>query len=68
MTITLRISEEDDARLSELAEVEGRSKDEVVRLAVADRWSRRHKEQELANVLERVMPRYRGMLDRLGTV
>lgn len=66
MASTLRLSDEDDARLRALAEAEGRSKDEVVRLALADRWSRQHREQQLEQVLERVVPRYRGLLDRLG--
>jgi predicted transcriptional regulator len=67
MASTLRLNDEDDARLRALAEAEGRSKDEIVRLALADRWSRRRRDQELERVLARVVPRYRNLLDRLGT-
>ena len=66
MAMTLRLSDEESAHLTELAEAEGRSKQEIVRLALAERWSRRYKDERLGEVLDRVMPRYRDMLDRLG--
>ena len=65
--MTLRLTEEDNQRLAELAESEGRSKQEVVRSALADRWARQQKEQQLDDVMQRVLPRYRGLLDRLGS-
>lgn len=65
--MTLRLSDEENQRLAELASVEGRSKQEIMRLALADRWSRLQKEQQLAEVLSRVLPRYQGLLDRIGT-
>ncbi|PPK69731.1 ribbon-helix-helix protein, CopG family [Actinokineospora auranticolor] len=68
MAMTLRLTEEDNARLDELAAAEGRSKQEVLRLALADRWARLHKEEQLGDVLARVLPRYQGLLDRLGPV
>jgi hypothetical protein len=64
--MTLRLSDEENRHLAELAAVEGRSKQEVVRLALAERWSRLQKEEELGEVLGRVLPKYRGLLDRLG--
>jgi hypothetical protein len=67
MAMTLRLTHEENERLSELAATEGRSKHEVMRLALADRWARLHKEQQLDEILSRVLPRYRGMLERLGT-
>jgi predicted transcriptional regulator len=67
MAMTLRLTDEENARLDELAEAEGRSKQEIVRLALADRWSRLQKEQQLGEVLSRVLPRYSGLLDRIGT-
>jgi predicted transcriptional regulator len=67
MAMTLRLSDEEDQRLAELASVEGRSKQEIMRLALADRWSRLQKEQQLAEVLSRVLPRYQRLLDRIGT-
>jgi predicted transcriptional regulator len=67
MAMTLRLSDEENSHLAELAEMEGRSKQEIMRLALADRWARLRKEQELAEVLSRVLPRYQGLLDRIGT-
>ena len=67
MAMTLRLTHEENERLGELAAAEGRSKHEVMRLALADRWARLHKEQQLDEILSRVLPRYRGMLDKLGT-
>lgn len=65
--MTLRLSDEENQRLAELASVEGRSKQEIMRLALADRWARLQKEQQLAEVLGRVLPRYQRLLDRIGT-
>ena len=65
--MTLRLSDEENSHLAELAELEGRSKQEIMRLALAERWSRLQKEQQLAEVLSRVLPRYRGLLERIGT-
>jgi predicted transcriptional regulator len=65
--MTLRLSEEENRQLDELAAAEGRSKQEIVRLALADRWARLQKEEQLGEVLSRVLPRYQGLLDRLGT-
>jgi predicted transcriptional regulator len=67
MAMTVRLSDEEDERLSALAEAEGRSKQEILRLALAERWSRLHKQQQIGDVLERILPRYEGLLDRLGT-
>ena len=64
--MTLRLTEEENRQLTELATAEGRSKQEIVRLALAERWARLRKEEQLSEVLTRVLPRYRGLLDRLG--
>ncbi len=66
MAMTLRLTDEDSRRLADLAVAEGCSKQEVVRSALAERWARRHKEQQLDEVMRRVLPHYRGMLDKLG--
>jgi hypothetical protein len=66
MAMTLRLTDEENRQLTELATAEGRSKQEIVRLALADRWARLRKEEQLGEVLTRVLPRYRGLLDRLG--
>ncbi|MGW1677048.1 type II toxin-antitoxin system VapB family antitoxin [Saccharopolyspora sp. NPDC002376] len=67
MAMTLRLTEEENQRLAELAAAEGRSKQEVVRSALAERWARQQKEQQLDEVVQRVLPRYRGLLDKLGS-
>ncbi|GLY52943.1 ribbon-helix-helix protein, CopG family [Lentzea sp. NBRC 102530] len=67
MAMTLRLTEEENLRLAELARSEGRSKQEVVRLAIADRYQRMQQEEKLGEVLGRVLPKYRGLLDRLGS-
>ena len=66
MAMTLRLTEGESERLAELADAEGRSKQEIVRSALADRWARQRQDQQLDDVLNRVLPRYRGLLDRLG--
>jgi predicted transcriptional regulator len=67
MAMTLRLTDEENEHLAELAASEGRSKQEIMRLALADRWARLQKEQQLGEVLSRVLPRYQGLLDRIGT-
>jgi hypothetical protein len=67
MAMTLRLTDEENDHLAELAAAEGRSKQEIMRLALAERWARLQKEQQLGEVLSRVLPRYRGLLDRIGT-
>jgi predicted transcriptional regulator len=67
MAMTLRLSDEENVHLAELAAAEGRSKQEIMRLALAERWARLQKEQQLTEVLNRVLPRYQGLLDRIGT-
>ncbi|HWE88514.1 MAG TPA: CopG family transcriptional regulator [Pseudonocardiaceae bacterium] len=66
MAMTLRLSEEEDRRLTELAAAEGRSKQDIIKLALADRWARLTRDEQLGEVLSRVLPRYRDLLDRLG--
>jgi predicted transcriptional regulator len=67
MAMTLRLTDEENRRLDELAAAEGRSKQEIVRLAVAERWARHSKDQRLAETLGRALPRYQSLLERLGT-
>ncbi|WP_106187289.1 CopG family transcriptional regulator [Umezawaea tangerina] len=67
MAMTLRLNDEESRRLAELASSEGRTKQDVVRLALAERWAQLHKDEQLGEVLERVLPKYRGLLDRLGS-
>ena len=65
--MTLRLSDEESEQLEALAEAEGRSSEEILRLALSERWSKLHKQQQLGAVLDRILPRYQGLLDRLGT-
>lgn len=67
MAMTLRLTDEENDHLAELAAAEGRSKQDIMKLALADRWSRLQKEQVLGEVLSRVLPRYQGLLERIGT-
>jgi predicted DNA-binding protein len=67
MAMTLRLTEEESQRLAELADAEGRTKQDVVREALAQRWERQHKEQGLHEAMERILPRYQGLLERFGT-
>jgi predicted transcriptional regulator len=67
MAMTLRLSDEENERLAALAEAEGRSEQEILKLALAERWSKLHKQQQIGDVLERILPRYQGLLNRLGT-
>ncbi|HEY0639654.1 MAG TPA: ribbon-helix-helix protein, CopG family [Pseudonocardiaceae bacterium] len=66
MAMTLRLSDEENRRLDELAAAEGRSKQDIVRLAVADRWVRHNREQRLGEAIDRALPRYQGLLERFG--
>jgi predicted DNA-binding protein len=67
MAMTLRLGDEESEQLAALAAAEGRSKQEILRLALNERWSKMHKQQQIGDVLERILPRYQGLLDRLGT-
>ncbi|ALG13692.1 CopG family transcriptional regulator [Actinosynnema sp. ALI-1.44] len=67
MAMTLRLSDEESEQLEALAEAEGRSSEEILRLALSERWSKLHKQQQIGDVLERILPRYQGLLERLGT-
>jgi hypothetical protein len=67
MAMTLRLTDEENHHLDELAAAEGRSKQEIMRLALNERWARLQKEQQLDEVLSRVLPRYQGLLERLGS-
>jgi predicted transcriptional regulator len=66
MAMTLRLTDEENDHLDALAAAEGRSKQEIMRLALEDRWARLQKEHQLAEVLSRVLPRYQGLLQRIG--
>ncbi|SNC74272.1 Ribbon-helix-helix protein, copG family [Kytococcus aerolatus] len=66
--MTLRTDAELDAALTELAEAEGRSRQEVVRLAILDRAARHRSGNQVAESVERLRSEWREVLDRLGSV
>lgn len=66
--MTLRTDEELDAALSALAEVEGVSKQEVVRRAVLEKFARQTHQQRVRESGERLADRWADVLDRLGTI
>ena len=68
MAMTLRTDDELDRALSELADAEGISKQEVVRRAVLDRHARTTHRARVEDSAGRMLERWRDVLDRLGNV
>lgn len=68
MAMTLRTDEELDRALTELARLEGLSKQEVVRRAVLDRHAAHERRSRVDTVMSDVLVEYAEALDRLGTV
>lgn len=66
MAMTLRLSPDDAAVLAQLADVEGRSQNEVMIQALHDYAERRGREQLLEKVIDAQLPRYAEALERLG--
>lgn len=66
--MTLRTDEELDAALTELAEREGISKQEVVRRAVLEKLAATDRRERLERVADEMLDRWGDVLDRLGTV
>ena len=65
MAMTLRLSEEESALLRRQAEREGRSMQEVVRLAILERVARDDHADRVRAAARRVVARDREILDRL---
>ena len=68
MAMTLRTDAELDAALTELAQREGISKQEVVRRAVLDRLRQDSRRERIDAVAREAMTEYADALHRLGTV
>jgi predicted transcriptional regulator len=66
MAFTLRTDAELEAALAELAETRGVSKQELIRQLVLDEAARVGKRRDLDAVLDRELPRWAAVLDRLG--
>ncbi|CAN5561686.1 hypothetical protein BH23ACT6_BH23ACT6_27780 [soil metagenome] len=68
MAMTLRTDDELDHVLTELAEAEGISRQEIVRRAVMERYARSAHRDRVNEASSRLMERWDDVLDRLGTV
>jgi len=66
MAMTLRLDDPVHDALRERADAEGRSMQEVVKLAVAEYIDRHGRQDALDHVLETELPRYADALRRLG--
>ena len=66
MAMTLRLDEQETEALRRMAELEGRSMQDVARQAVRDYIERTSKRELLDRVLDAELPRYAEALERLG--
>lgn len=66
MAMTLRLDEPTNEALRARAQVEGRSMQEIVRIAVLEYVERHSKADLLREVLDEELPRYGDALRRLG--
>jgi hypothetical protein len=66
--MTLRVDEELDRALAELAEQEGISRQEVVKRAVLEKFDRESHRRRVDAIATDVMTEYAEALDRLGSV
>ena len=66
MSMTLRLTDEQDAVLTTLAKLQGVSKNEAVLRAIIDRYQRMKDEQELGDALADTLSRYPRTIQRLG--
>ena len=66
MAMTLRLDEDETQALRRRAEREGRSMQEVARVAVREYIERTSRRELLEEVLDAELPRYAEALERLG--
>ncbi|HZE66706.1 MAG TPA: type II toxin-antitoxin system VapB family antitoxin [Sporichthyaceae bacterium] len=66
MAMTLRLTDEQDAALTELAGLEGVSKTEALVLALQERLARRKHQSDVLRYGGEEAAHYRDLLDRLG--
>jgi predicted transcriptional regulator len=64
--MTLRLTDEETRALRAQAELEGRSMQDVARAAVREYVQRRAAATQVDEALHVLIPRYAGLLDRLG--
>ena len=68
MALTLRTDDELERALTELAESQGLSRQEVIRRAVLDMRDRQGHRSRVADASRRIREQYAEALERLGTV
>lgn len=68
MALTFRTDPETDAALAAMAEAESISRQEVLRRAVMERYSRQGHQRQVDEATERVLSEWGDVLDRLGSV
>ncbi|MEE6281982.1 toxin-antitoxin system HicB family antitoxin [Georgenia sunbinii] len=66
MALNLRITEEQDRRLAELARSQGVSKNEAAVRAIEETWARRGHEAAVRGLARAAVERYGPLLDRLA--
>ena len=66
MALNIRLTEVEDAALTELAQAEGLSKNDAVRRAILDRHARIVRRNEVDDATSWARQHYRGLLDRLA--
>ena len=66
MSMTLRLTDEDDARLTKMAQAEGISKNEVAVRAIRDRADRFASNDEVRRLTREAIEQYGPLLDRLA--
>ncbi len=64
--MTLRLNDEDDARLTKMAEAEGISKNEVAVRAIRERAERFASNDEVRRLTREAIEQYGPLLDRLA--
>lgn len=68
MALTLRTDDQLERALAALAESEGLSRQEIIRRAVLERYERSGHRSRVEESTDRMIDRWRDVLDRLGSV
>lgn len=68
MAMTLRTDDELDEALSALAAAEGKSKQDIIRTAVLEKYARAGHTARVQDASDRQIERWRDVLERLGSV
>lgn len=66
MALTLRLNEEQNRRLTELARSQGVSKNEAALRAIDQAWEQTNHQEQVRALAERAITRYGPLLDRLA--